>query len=82
LDSQRPEEFTTHGTYGDICVAMAVTDRAAGHRGFRVILEKGMTGFHPGRRKTAWIACQRHVTVVFDDCRVPKENLLGEPGED
>src|SRR6266436_6750746 len=33
--------FTTHGTYGDICVAMAVTDKTAGHRGISpLILER------------------------------------------
>src|SRR5258705_12362421 len=75
--------FTTHGTYGDICVAMAVTDRAAGHRGiFAFILEKGMTGFHPGKKeKKLGLRASDTSTVVFDDCRVPKENLLGEPGE-
>jgi len=75
--------FTTHGTYGDICVAMAVTDRAAGHRGISAfILEKGMTGFHPGKKENKLgLRASDTSTVVFDDCRVPKENLLGEPGE-
>ena len=45
--------FTTHGTYGDICVAMAVTDKSAGHHGISAfILEKGTPGFHPGKKKT------------------------------
>src|SRR5881396_4344590 len=40
--------FTTHGTYGDICVAMALTDKSAGHRGISAfILERGMPGFSP-----------------------------------
>ncbi len=75
--------FTTHGTYGDICVAMAVTDRAAGHRGISAfILEKGMTGFHPGKKENKLgLRASDTSTVVFDDCRVPKDNLLGEPGE-
>src|SRR5437016_98045 len=38
--------FTTHGSYGDVCVAMAVTDKSAGHHGISAfILEKGMPGF-------------------------------------
>ncbi|PYS20540.1 MAG: acyl-CoA dehydrogenase [Acidobacteria bacterium] len=75
--------FTTHGTYGDICVAMAVTDRATGHRGISAfILEKGMTGFHPGKKENKLgLRASDTSTVVFDDCRVPKENLLGAPGE-
>src|SRR5262245_2096290 len=44
--------FTTHGTYGDICVAMALTDKAAGHHGISAfILEKGMSGFFPGKKE-------------------------------
>jgi len=75
--------FTTHGTYGDICVGTAGTDRAAGHRGISAfILEKGMTGFHPGKKENKLgLRASDTSTVVFDDCRVPKENLLGEPGE-
>ncbi|HYR87620.1 MAG TPA: acyl-CoA dehydrogenase family protein [Terriglobia bacterium] len=75
--------FTTHGTYGDICVAMAVTDRASAHRGISAfILEKGMTGFHPGKKENKLgLRASDTSTVVFEDCRVPKDNLLGEPGE-
>jgi len=75
--------FTTHGNYGDICVAMAVTDRSAGHHGISAfILEKGMPGFFPGKKENKLgLRASDTSTVVFEDCRVPKENLLGEPGE-
>ena len=74
--------FTTHGTYGDICVAMAVTDKTAGHHGISAfILEKGMPGFFPGKKENKLgLRASDTSTVVFEDCRVPKENLLGEPG--
>src|SRR6266705_5041854 len=74
--------FTTHGTYGDICVAMAVTDKAAGHHGISAfILEKGMPGFTSGKKENKLgLRASDTSTVVFEDCRVPKENLLGEPG--
>jgi alkylation response protein AidB-like acyl-CoA dehydrogenase len=74
--------FTTHGTYGDICVAMAVTDRAAGHHGISAfILEKGMPGFSAGKKENKLgLRASDTSTVVFEDCRVPKENLLGELG--
>src|SRR5438093_2181815 len=74
--------FTTHGTYGDICVAMAVTDRSAGHHGISAfILEKGMPGFFPGKKENKLgLRASDTSTVVFEDCRVPKQNLLGEPG--
>ena len=74
--------FTTHGNYGDICVAMAVTDKSAGHHGISAfILEKGMPGFSAGKKENKLgLRASDTSTVVFEDCRVPKENLLGEPG--
>src|SRR5262249_33781751 len=74
--------FTTHGNYGDICVAMAVTDKSAGHHGISAfILEKGMAGFSAGKKENKLsLRASDTSTVVFQDCRVPKENLLGEPG--
>ena len=74
--------FTTHGTYGDICVAMAVTDKAAGHHGISAfILEKGIPGFTPGKKENKLgLRASDTSTVIFEDCRVPKENLLGESG--
>jgi alkylation response protein AidB-like acyl-CoA dehydrogenase len=75
--------FTTHGNYGDICVAMAVTDKSVGHHGISAfILEKGMPGFFPGKKENKLgLRASDTSTVVFEDCSVPKENLLGEPGE-
>ena len=75
--------FTTHGTYGDICVAMAVTDKGAAHHGISAfILERGMPGFSSGKKENKLgLRASDTSTIIFDDCRVPKENLLGEPGE-
>src|SRR5438093_10871588 len=74
--------FTTHGTYGDICVAMAVTDKTAGHKGISAfILEKGTPGFFPGKKENKLgLRASDTSTVVFEDCRIPKDNLLGELG--
>jgi len=74
--------FTTHGSYGDVCVAMAVTDKSAGHHGISAfILEKGMPGFSAGKKENKLgLRASDTSTVVFEDCRLPKENLLGEPG--
>ena len=74
--------FTTHGTYGDICVAMAVTDKTEAHHGISAfILEKGMPGFFSGKKENKLgLRASDTSTVIFEDCRVPKENLLGEPG--
>ena len=74
--------FTTHGTYGDICVAMAVTDKAAGHHGISAfILEKGTPGFTAGKKENKLgLRASDTSTVIFDDCRIPKGNLLGQSG--
>jgi len=74
--------FTTHGTYGDVCVAMAVTDKSAGHHGISAfILEKGTPGFSAGKKENKLgLRASDTSTMVFEDCRVPKENLLGELG--
>jgi alkylation response protein AidB-like acyl-CoA dehydrogenase len=74
--------FTTHGTYGDICVAMAVTDKAAGHHGISAfIVEKGTAGFTAGKKENKLgLRASDTSTVIFDDCRIPKDNLLGKLG--
>ena len=74
--------FTTHGTYGDICVAMAVTDKTASHHGISAfIVEKGMPGFSAGKKENKLgLRASDTSTIIFDDCHLPKENLLGEPG--
>jgi len=74
--------FTTHGTYGDICVAMAVTDKSAGHHGISAfIIEKGTAGFSAGKKENKLgLRASDTSTVIFDDCRIPKDNLLGDAG--
>jgi alkylation response protein AidB-like acyl-CoA dehydrogenase len=61
---------------------MAVTDKAAGHHGISAfILEKGMRGFTPGKKENKLgLRASDTSTVIFEDCRVPKENLLGDAG--
>jgi alkylation response protein AidB-like acyl-CoA dehydrogenase len=74
--------FTTHGTYGDICVAMAMTDKSAGHHGISAfIVEKGTTGFSAGKKENKLgLRASDTSTVIFEDCRIPKDNLLGQAG--
>ena len=74
--------FTTHGTYGDICVAMAMTDRDKGHDGISAfIIEKGTPGFHTGKKENKLgLRASDTSTVIFEDCRLPGTNLLGEEG--
>jgi alkylation response protein AidB-like acyl-CoA dehydrogenase len=75
--------FTTNGHYADVCVAMAVTDKTKGSHGISAfILEKGMAGFRPGKKENKLgMRASDTSEVIFSDCRVPKENMLGPEGE-
>jgi alkylation response protein AidB-like acyl-CoA dehydrogenase len=75
--------FTTNGHYADFCVAMAVTDKSKGSHGISAfILEKGMAGFKPGKKENKLgMRASDTSEVIFSECRVPHENLLGPEGE-
>jgi alkylation response protein AidB-like acyl-CoA dehydrogenase len=75
--------FTTNGHYADVCVAMAVTDKSKGsHRISAFIIEKGTPGFKPGKKENKLgLRASDTSEVVFSDCRVPAENLLGKEGD-
>ena len=73
--------FITNGVHADLYFVAARTDREAkGSRGISMfIVEKGLPGFRVGRalKKSGWL-CSDTAELVFEDCRVPAENLLGE----
>ncbi len=75
--------FTTNGHYADVCVAMAVTDDAKKQHGISAfIVEKGTPGFRPGKKENKLgMRASDTSEVIFSDCRVPAENLLGKEGE-
>jgi alkylation response protein AidB-like acyl-CoA dehydrogenase len=75
--------FTTNGSHADVCVAMAVTDPARGHHGISAfIIEKGTPGFRPGKKEQKMGMCASDTAeVVFEDCLIPRDNLLGKEGE-
>jgi alkylation response protein AidB-like acyl-CoA dehydrogenase len=75
--------FTSNGAYADICVAMAVTDKAAHKHGISAfIIEKGTPGFRPGKKENKLgLRASDTSEVIFEDCRIPRENCLGRPGE-
>jgi alkylation response protein AidB-like acyl-CoA dehydrogenase len=75
--------FTTNGHYADYCVAMAVTDKSKGSHGISAfIVEKGTPGFRPGKKENKLgLRASDTSEVIFTDCRVPAENLLGDEGE-
>ena len=71
----------TNGVHGDLYFVGAKTDPAAkGSRGISIfIVEKGTPGFRVGRalKKSGWL-CSDTAELVFENCRIPAENLLGQ----
>lgn len=75
--------FTTNGGEAEIYVVFAVTDPEKKHKGTSAfIVEKGTPGFSFGKKeKKLGIRSSPTLELIFEDCRIPKENLLGEEGE-
>ena len=75
--------FTTNGQVADICVVMAVTDRAASSHGISAFLvEKGTPGFRPGKKENKLgMRCSPTNEMILTDCRVPVSQLCGKQGE-
>jgi len=72
--------FITNGALADLYFVAAKTDPAGGSKGISIfIVEKGTKGFSVGRKleKMGWRSSDT-AELVFDDCRVPAANLLGE----
>jgi alkylation response protein AidB-like acyl-CoA dehydrogenase len=74
--------FTTHGRIADVVVVMAVTEPGAGTRGISAfIVPKGTPGMIPGRKEDKLgMRASDTSEVVFDGCRVPDSQRLGEAG--
>lgn len=75
--------FTTNAHYADLCVAMAVTDRSRSQHGISAFLvEKGTTGFQAGKKEDKLgMRASDTGEVIFRDCRVSADALLGAAGE-
>jgi alkylation response protein AidB-like acyl-CoA dehydrogenase len=75
--------FTTNGRYADVCVAMAVTGAEKKSHGISAfVIEKGTLGFRPGKKENKLgLRASDTSEVVFTDCLVPGENLLGKEGD-
>ena len=77
------KQFITHGTIGGTLVAMAVTDREQGARGISAfVLERGTKGLAAGKKENKLgMRASDTSEVIFTDCRVPAEAIVGQPGE-
>jgi len=75
--------FITHGRIGGVMVVIAVTDRTKGHRGISAfIVEHGTTGMSAGKKENKLgMRASDTSEVIFDHCRVPSDQLLGEEGQ-
>src|SRR5499425_2573670 len=74
--------FITNGHYADVLVVIAVTDRTAHTHGLSAfIVEKGTKGFRPGKKENKLgLRASDTSELIFEDCFVPAENLLGMEG--
>jgi alkylation response protein AidB-like acyl-CoA dehydrogenase len=72
--------FITNGSLAEIYVVMAITDQSKGRNGISAfILERGMAGFRPGKKEDKLgVRAADTSELIFEDVRVPAENLLGE----
>lgn len=73
--------YISNGILGDLVVVAARTDPDRPHGISLFVVERGMEGFERGRRlEKMGMKSQDTAELFFNDVRVPKENLLGEPG--
>ncbi len=76
------KQWITNGGEADTYSVIACTDRSSGARGFSAfIVEKGTPGFSFGKKENKMgIRASVTAELVFEDCRIPKENLLSKEG--
>ena len=76
------KQFITSGKNGDVAIVMAVTDKAAGKRGISAFLVPTATPGYTVARLEDKMGQHASDTaqILFENCRVPAENLLGEEG--
>ena len=72
--------FITNGGEADVYIVFAMTDKSKGNKGISAfIIEKDFEGFYIGKKENKLgIRASSTTELIFEDCRVPKENLLGQ----
>ena len=73
----------TSGKNSDVTVVTAYTSKEKKHRGISAfVVEKGTPGFSVGKEEQKMGLCASDTAeLIFEDCRVPRENLLGKEGD-
>ena len=74
--------FITNGRYADAAVVVAVTDKTAHTHGLSAfVVEKGTKGFRAGKKENKLgLRASDTSELIFEDCELPAENLLGQEG--
>ncbi|GGG89005.1 acyl-CoA dehydrogenase [Parapedobacter pyrenivorans] len=77
------KNWITHGKSGDIAVVMVRTgEKARSHGVSALVIKKGTPGFTHGKKENKLgMRASETTELIFDNCRVPRENLLGEEGD-
>jgi len=77
------KNFITHGASGNTAVVMAITDKSKGKKGISAfIVEKSFPGFSAGKKENKLgMRASETTQLLFENCIVPKENLIGNEGE-
>lgn len=77
------KNFITSGSIAEVVIITAVTDKSKGKKGISsLIVEKGSPGFSPGKKeKKMGLRGSDTSELIFEDCRIPRENILGNEGE-
>ncbi|MDP3467424.1 MAG: acyl-CoA dehydrogenase [Daejeonella sp.] len=77
------KNWITHGKSGDVAVVMVRTGEKGDSKGISaLVIEKGTPGFTHGKKENKLgMRASETTELIFDNCRVPKENLLGKEGE-
>jgi butyryl-CoA dehydrogenase len=77
------KQFITSGKYGDVAIVMAVTDKAAGKRGISAFWVPTATPGYivAGLEQKMGQHSSDTAQILFENCRIPAENLIGEEGQ-
>lgn len=77
------KNFITHGKSGDIAVVIVRTgEKGDSHGMTAIVIEKGTKGFSSGKKENKLgMRASETTELVFDNCRVPKSNILGKIGD-
>jgi len=77
------KNFITNASFAGASVVMAITDRAAGTHGISAfIVPQGTNGFSVAKKENKLgMRASDTASLVFDDCRVSGDSLIGEPGQ-